>query len=539
MSTEIERRAPGAIRIPFEALVEVGGAIGPGFEAQAVNVSEEGMLLRTAYLPELGQPLTCRFDVGTAEPILASGEVVWINQSGKGGEFGIRFADLEPESVMTLRGLLGLEPSGAAPGSLPVALIGSKVRLHIGGLSAPMRARIRDAKDDDVVVGSELGFLQVGKSLDLEDVDSGKRRAARIDTVQVEVDPGSQVPQLVVHLRYADAISMNDPDRSSMGSPTGLTNEPRPETKGHDDEDDIDIKGLKSPVARAFSTAHDKFESLSKRVATAAKLMWNERKALRDRREPDMPRRQTSPAPNGVLQTAGRRVVRGENVPVSEEVDPGWVGSLKTHRKKIALGGAVAIGVMMTSFAFAKPKDETPLSQIVMTELDKSIDQCEAQGREALAAATPPPVMMPAVAISGNPNGSASDNDVPNAKGSKVAPFGNGPVKRGNLLTIRMDGPIASIQGAQQPTGFVVHIPGRKSTEAASALAQRDSRIAAIKVTNDAKGVELAVSFKDGVPNYQVRARGDKLELVLATNKSEKKAAKKGKKHHKAKHANE
>ncbi len=533
MSTEIERRAPGAIRIPFEALVEVGGAMGPGFEAQAVNVSEEGMLLRTAYLPELGQPLTCRFDVGAGEPILASGEVVWINQSGKGGEFGIRFADLEPESVTTLRGLLGLDRAGDESAE-PVALIGSKVRLHIGGLSAPMRARIRDAKDDDVVVGSELGFLQVGKSLDLEDVDSGKRRAARIDTVQVEVDSGSQVPQLVVRLRYADSVSMADPDRSSMG----LTNDEKPESKPQDD-DDIDVKGLRSPVARAFSAAHDKFESLSKRVATTAKLMWSDRKANRDRKEQDMPRRQTSPAPNGVLQTAGRRVVRGESAVATDEVDPGWVGSLRTHRKKIAVGGAVAIGIMMTSFAFAKPKDETPVSQIVAAEIEKGVEQIEAQSRAALADAQPPPVMMPAVGISGSSGGLASDNEAPHAKGSKVTPFSNGPVKKGNLLSIKMDGPISSIQGAQQPTGFVVHIPGRKSTEAASALAQRDSRIAAIKVTNDAKGAELAVTFKDGVPNYQVRARGDKLELVLATSKSEKKAAKKGKKHHKAKHANE
>ncbi len=536
MSTEIERRAPGAIRIPFEALVEVGGAVGPAFEAQAMNVSEEGMLLRTAYLPDRGQPLTCRFDAGAGEPILASGEVVWINQNGKGGEFGIRFADLDSESGSTLRGLLGLDrPEGS-----PADVIGSKVRLHISGLSAPMRARIRDAQDHDVIVGSELGFLQVGKSLDLEDVESGKRRAARIDTVQVEVDPGSQVPQLVVRLRYTDAISAREQEYSSISLP----NEERAESKANDADDDIDAMALKGPVARVLSTAQDRVGSFSRRVATTAKLMWTERKALRERKEQDAPRRQTSPAPNGVLQTAGRRVVRGESVAASEEVETGWVPSIRTHRKKIALGGVVALGVMMMAFAFAKPKDETPVGQIVMTELDKSAAQLEADSKAALAtaaAAAPPPVMMPAVAITGNPTAApAVESDPPSSnKQGKITPFSNGPVKKGNVLSIKMDGPIASIQGAQQPTGFVVHIPGRKSTEAASALAQRDSRIASIKVTNDAKGAELAVTFKDGVPNYQVRARGDKLELVLATNKGQKKAAKKGKKHRKAKATHE
>src|SRR4029079_5536721 len=62
MSTEGDRRAQGATRVPFEALVEVGGALGPSFEAQSVDISEEGMHLRTAYLPDIGQPLTCRFD---------------------------------------------------------------------------------------------------------------------------------------------------------------------------------------------------------------------------------------------------------------------------------------------------------------------------------------------------------------------------------------------------------------------------------------------------------------------------------------------
>jgi hypothetical protein len=533
MSTEIERRAPGAIRIPFEALVEVGGAVGPAFEAQAMNVSEEGMLLRTAYLPDMGQPLTCRFDAGAGEPILASGEVVWINQNGKGGEFGIRFAELDSESGTTLRGLLGLDRIEG----LAAAVVGSKVRLHIGGLSAPMRARIRDAHDHDVVVGSELGFLQVGKSLDMEDVESGKRRAARIDAVQVEVDPGSQVPQLVVRLRYDDLVSESEHEHAPMS----LSNEDNAGPKPSEADDDIDAMALRSPAARVLSAAQDRLGSLSRRVATTAKLMWAERKVLRERKEEDAPRRQTSPAPNGVLQTAGRRVVRGESAVASEDVEAGWAPSLRTHRKKIALGGAVAIGVMMTAFAFAKPKDETPLGQIVMTELDKSASQFEAESKAALAAAAPPPVMMPAVAITASPSPApAAEADPPSSsKPAKIAPFSNGPVKKGNVLAIKMDGPIASIQGAQQPTGFIVHVPGRKSTEAASALAQRDSRIATIKVTNDAKGAELSVTFKDGVPNYQVRARGDKLELVLATGKGQKKAAKKAKKHRKAKHTTE
>ena len=45
-SKDTDRRAPDATRIPFDVMVEVGGAQGPSFEAQAMNVSAAGMALR-------------------------------------------------------------------------------------------------------------------------------------------------------------------------------------------------------------------------------------------------------------------------------------------------------------------------------------------------------------------------------------------------------------------------------------------------------------------------------------------------------------
>jgi hypothetical protein len=84
------------------------------------------------------------------------------------------------------------------------------------------------------------------------------------------------------------------------------------------------------------------------------------------------------------------------------------------------------------------------------------------------------------------------------------------------MLKLKMDGSIDRIQGASQPTGFTVMLPGRKSLESAGPLASKDDRIAAIKVENGPSGAELTVTFKDGVPGYQVRAKGDMLEMVLA-----------------------
>src|SRR6185312_2097637 len=128
---------------------------------QAVDVSEDGMHLRTAYLPEAGQPLTCRFDAGPSQSVLASGEVIWARGADKGGEFGIRFTDMDGESVDALKRICLPMPAASAAG--PAARSGAKVRLHIDGLASPMRAKVRDSQTNEVTVGSDLQFLQVGR----------------------------------------------------------------------------------------------------------------------------------------------------------------------------------------------------------------------------------------------------------------------------------------------------------------------------------------------------------------------------------------
>src|SRR5512141_1525091 len=109
MTMNSDRRAQGATRIPFEALVEVSPSLGPSFEAQAVNVSDEGMHLRTAYLPEIGQPLLCRFDAGGSGEVNAQCEVVWREEGDSGGEFGMRFVDLDAQSADAIQRIVNVK----------------------------------------------------------------------------------------------------------------------------------------------------------------------------------------------------------------------------------------------------------------------------------------------------------------------------------------------------------------------------------------------------------------------------------------------
>ncbi len=211
-----ERRVQGIKRVPVATLVEIcGNQPGvPAFEGRSLDVSGRGMHVRTTYVPKVGDPLICRFE-NQGREIVVEGIVAWRREGDTGGDFGIEFTALDSQSVDALRALCGVAPpepsedveeAAAAPEQVPSApeacVSGAKVRLHIDGLGSPMKANVRDAGRRRVKVGSQLQFLQVGRHLEIEDVSVGARLSARIDAVDVRVDPRTQVPELVVALRY-------------------------------------------------------------------------------------------------------------------------------------------------------------------------------------------------------------------------------------------------------------------------------------------------------------------------------------------------
>ncbi len=81
-----------------------------------------------------------------------------------------------------------------------------------------------------------------------------------------------------------------------------------------------------------------------------------------------------------------------------------------------------------------------------------------------------------------------------------------------------MDGEIDKIEGDGQATGFTVVIL-RPWKVRSSRLPLRSPRASGADRLDSghattARGAELNVAFKDGVPNYLVRAKGDVLEIV-------------------------
>jgi hypothetical protein len=238
------------------------------------------------------------------------------------------------------------------------------------------------------------------------------------------------------------------------------------------------------------------------------------------------PRRTTAPAPGGGLHASGRRVVRGDSTPAAPAAEVAPVsGGLKVTPRRLVLAGGVMTAAIVGALALKKAHhDPAPPPVTEATNVTTGAPVASAASQPVPAAPVAQPAAPAAPASEVAPMGAAAASNDGDESGDEhahhrrvhVAPFSNGPVHHGNVLHLKMDGPIESIEGAQQPTGFAVKIPGRKAVEPAAPLAARDERIAAIKVTNEGAGADLVVSFKDGVPNYRVSARGETLVISLA-----------------------
>jgi len=204
-----ERRSPNAARVHVDSRVEICGQEpqSSAFEAQSINVSSRGMQLRTHFVPEQGQSLVCRFE-SHGRQIVVEGQVIWRRDAAEGdGEFGVQFTALDGSSVDALKALCtpaalqAAEAREVSPQALLDVEPGTKVRLHIEGLAAPMKARVKGSSRRRVQVGSNLEFLTVGREIEVESGDENPNFVALIDGVEVSIDPRTQVPQLLVTLR--------------------------------------------------------------------------------------------------------------------------------------------------------------------------------------------------------------------------------------------------------------------------------------------------------------------------------------------------
>jgi len=394
--TEIqERRAEGAGRVRVETLVEVcGNEPGiPAFEAEAVDVSARGMHLRTAYLPDNGAPLVCRFEEGGRE-IVVEGRVAWRREGARGGEFGVEFTALDSGSVGALRELCdGANEQDEPPRAHHDAKseVGSRVRLHIDGLGSPMKARVRESGTQNVQVGSNLEFLKVGRKLEVEDLEAGGRRQAQIDGVSVAIDPLTRVPQLVVQLRFpgsedttpepsVTALHFGEKVTKGFKIPaSAVTTDAVAAAHDNDqddsDEDDADAAALRGKIGEAAANAGEAVQTAGAAVARfsarAAQGMGGLFKGaglkvleLTKRAEPAPQRRTTAPAPNGNKGVEGQRLRPQSSANVnsaSEGTEPSAAKQLPRKKLMLGAGGVVLLAsVAALATHYATPSASPP-----------------------------------------------------------------------------------------------------------------------------------------------------------------------------------
>ncbi len=208
MQTTSERRLQHSARIAYGLPIALSheGFHEP-FEAECVDLSPGGLSLRSSCLPGVGETLTCHFDAPSAgQRVEVRGEVVWAHLEGhRGGEFGVRFLDVDPTTIALISEMIG-EGEARQRREQPVSDDVATAKLAVDGTADTFTARLLRRSSGLVTFEQELSFLKLGRGVSAyqgNDVQRGE-----IASVAVRLDGGT--PKLMVTLRYEPSEAPDD-----------------------------------------------------------------------------------------------------------------------------------------------------------------------------------------------------------------------------------------------------------------------------------------------------------------------------------------
>jgi hypothetical protein len=241
------------------------------WQADSVEMSLGGMSLRANVLPEVGELLGMRFKGEPNATVSTRAEVVWAEDKGpRAGAFGVRFIDLPSGAQKSLQRMLANAVVEDVQTGVTLPQPDARVKLLIQGMDAPLRARVRTADEGEMVVGSDLSFLKLGDKVDID--GSGSKLSGVIDEVDVEVDPKTRIPRLVLTIDLgtrkkrkefgvAPTVLAESPrfsDTESQAATAKATREPvRPvKTALVEDEYTVELNDPKPASRRAAQPTH-------------------------------------------------------------------------------------------------------------------------------------------------------------------------------------------------------------------------------------------------------------------------------------------
>lgn len=214
-SANAERRE--ATRRRFNGTVELAlPDEAEGYEADAIDLSIGGIALKTAFLPDVGSELDCRFVLDGNDPrtVQARGQVVWAKDNGNdAGAFGLCFTEISKGDRVALEKHCTPKASQPAQAAMQPAqpavdphaktvnvnvanAIDDRVRLRLPKMAEPLKAKIQQQVDGAVVVAMDLSFITLGDNVEVESV-KGKTKGI-LEDVHVDVDASSKSARLVL-----------------------------------------------------------------------------------------------------------------------------------------------------------------------------------------------------------------------------------------------------------------------------------------------------------------------------------------------------
>jgi hypothetical protein len=574
-----ERRSPEALRVSVERFVEVcSGAAESAFEARSVDLSGRGMHLVTSYALGVGDELVCRVD-HDGTPIVVEGRVAWSRPAPDGGgEFGVQFTALDGGSVDALRELCAAKepqvPKAEEPG--PGLDEGAKVKLHIDGLAAPMKARVRDAGSSRVRVGSNLEFLKVGRRIDIQTVADQAGFSATVEGLEVSFDPRTQIPELVVTLRregveVTPAPSVVDLGTNAQGAEDFPEDEP--EAEALDSSSSLsarELSELRSQLggwARKLGGAARAGATVALRTSNLA-LSGLSRALAKGRGNGaasvgSVAPRRTAPPPFGGFSTAPGARAGSRSAPAARRqqnptVEPpaGLMASLSPKARLVGVGSVLVVLLGLGGIAMLRKGDPAPAASAGPTaatsapatqatveapgtakaptqEQGSIVAEVPLFGPMPMATMEPAPVAADEVAPAMSEGerelmlaraaaveDEAFEPAAPKLKPEQVPAFQRGAMHLPVVHRLKLDGPGAALVGTPTSTGFKVVLAGRKVLDNGRAIERRDTRVLRVRTNNTEQGAEITFQFSGAVPGYKVRLKGESVEFFLSSSKN-------------------
>jgi hypothetical protein len=283
-------------------------------------------------------------------------------------------------------------------------------------------------------------------------------------------------------------------------------------------------------------------------MTSILELIKRRRADALDARQSMPARRMTAPPPGGALTNDGRRLVREDGIHDDDGED---AFPRRNYRRAAILGGAVGLVAVLAVFGAAhgvstgakhpaSPEGATAALAAGVADTAPTAPRGVSSGApivnvplfgptpaSTLEPAAPPPV---ASAAPGGAPAPGDSDPLDKLNGPILKEWGAGDVRRPVMLRVRTDGPISRLTGASGDSGFTIVLPDRRSLSSETDLLRKDKRLASVKVVNGSRGSEITLQFRDSVPAYLAKIKGDKLEIALGREPRAGKVAKKRKK---------